>query len=382
MNDLVVRAVATGRERQAFLKLPWSIYRDDPHWIPPLRLQQKELVGYARHPFYQDAEGQTFLAWRAGRVCGRILAIVNHAHNRYYREERGFFGFLEAIDDPSVIRQLLQEAARWLASRGMKTVRGPCNPSLNYEGGVLLEGFGSSPCFMMPYGRPYYPSHLEQTGFLHKAQDLFAFWGHVNMLDKLDEKLRFIVQEATRRFGISMRSLQRKRFKHDVRMFMDIYNKSLVGTWGFVPLSDAEAAHMSAALRFLIVPELTSVAEVDGRAVGASFGLLDYNPRIRAIDGRLFPFGFLRLLWNRRKIQALRLISTNVLPEYQRWGVGLLLLSHLVPQILKWGIQEAEFSWVLESNQLSRGTLERGGATRTKTYRIYDGDIDEILASG
>ena len=133
---------------------------------------------------------------------------------------------------------------------------------------------------------------------------------------------------------------------------------------------------MSTSLRHLIVPEMTSVAEVDGRPVAAIFGLLDYNPRIREIDGRLFPLGFLRLLNRRKSLQTVRLISTNVIPEFQRWGLGLVVLNRLLPDILDWGIKEVEFSWVLESNHLSRATLERGGAIRTKTYRLYDYDFE------
>ena len=117
--------------------------------------------------------------------------------------------------------------------------------------------------------------------------------------------------------------MDRRKFDQEVRMFLDIYNQSLVGTWGFAPLSEGEIEHMAASLKHLIVPEMTTVAEIDGKAVGAVFGLLDYNPRIKQIDGRLFPFGFLRLLWNRQGLKRIRLISTNVVPEYQKWGVGL-----------------------------------------------------------
>jgi GNAT superfamily N-acetyltransferase len=242
---------------------------------------------------------------------------------------------------------------------------------LNYECGLLVEGFDSAPVFMMPYNPPYYATLLEKCGF-EKTQDLYAFWGHVDMLDTLDRKLDFVVKEATRRFNVKLRKLDPKRFDAEVRMFLDIYNKSLVGTWGFVPLSKGEVDHVASAMKHLIVPEMTSVAEVEGRPVGAIFGLLDYNPRIRKIDGRLFPFGFLRLLWNRRAIKTIRLISTNVLPEYQKWGLGVVFLSRLVPEVHTWGIREAEFSWVLESNHLSRKTLERGGLKRSKTYRIYE----------
>jgi GNAT superfamily N-acetyltransferase len=160
-------------------------------------------------------------------------------------------------------------------------------------------------------------------------------------------------------------------------MFLDIYNQSLVGTWGYVPLSRGEVDHIGASLKHLIVPEMTSFAEVDGRPVGAVFGLLDYNPRIKQIDGRLYPFGFVRLLANRRRIKRVRLISTNVLPEYQRWGLGLVLVARLVPEALAWGIREAEFSWVLESNHLSYATLQRGGAVLAKTYRLYDGHTSD-----
>jgi GNAT superfamily N-acetyltransferase len=192
------------------------------------------------------------------------------------------------------------------------------------------------------------------------------------MLSQLDKKLAFVVEECKRRFEIKLRRLDRRRFEQEVRMFLDIYNQSLMGTWCFTPLSEAEMVHMSAALKYLIVPEMTTVAEIDGRPVGAQFGLLDYNPRIKAAGGRLYPFGFLRLLWNRKAIKRVRLISTNVIPEYQKWGLGLVLGARLVPDVLAWGIEEAEFSWVLESNRLSYGTLKRGGAQITKTWRIYD----------
>ncbi len=119
-----------------------------------------------------------------------------------------------------------------------------------------------------------------------------------------------------------------------------------------------------------------TVAEVDGKPIGCVFALPDYNPRIKKIDGRLFPTGFVRLLWNRRAIPRLRIIAANVVPEYQRWGIGLVLLHEMVPHALKWGLQEAEFSWVMESNHLSWRMAERGGAIRTKTYRLYDRDLD------
>ena len=170
---------------------------------------------------------------------------------------------------------------------------------------------------------------------------------------------------------MTIRRLDTFRFAEEVATYIDIYNRSMVATWGFVPLSQAEAAAIAADLRHLIVPDLALFAEIDRRPIGACFCLLDYNPRIKAINGRLFPFGFLRLLANRRAITSMRAMTTNVIPEYQAWGIGLALMAALVPALQAWGMREVEFSWVLESNHLSRRTLERGGALKTKTYRLY-----------
>lgn len=374
MSSLVVEPVASRRQRKQFLEFPWRHYRGDPNWVPPLRQNQKELVGFARHPFYDDAQAQAFLATRDGEVCGRVLALVNRAHNRRYDEKRGFFGFFEATDDRAVGDALFDAACRWLREQGMTDVRGPVNPSLNYECGLLVEGFDSPPTFMMTYNKPYYGALVEGYGFA-KVQDLYAYWGHVDMLKSLDAKLAFVAREAAERFHIHVRPFNPRRFRQELDAFLHIYNESLVDTWGFVPLSKAEVKHMGAGLKHLIVPELAIIAEVDGRPVGSTFGLLNYNPRIKEMDGRLFPFGFLKLLRRRRELKRVRLLSTNVLPEYQRWGVGLVLVNALVPKVLEWGIEEGEFSWVLESNHLSRKTLERGGAILEKTFRIYDREL-------
>jgi GNAT superfamily N-acetyltransferase len=341
--------------------------------MPPLIHAQEELLNFRPHPFYERSRCRSFLAVRGGRDVGRITAIVNAGHVERYGERRGFFGFFECDDDLGAARALFAAAGDWLHAQGMTSIRGPTNPSLNYECGLLIEGFDTPPFFMMTHHRPYYASLVEACGF-GKAEDLYAFWGSTSMLSSLDTKLRTTVTAVQERFHVTVRPIDRRRFDEEVRMFLGIYNSSLVGTWGFVPLSDGEVRHIAANLRHLIVPELTLVAEVEGKPIGTVFCLLDYNPRIKAIGGKLFPFGFLRLLWNKRGIKRMRAISTNVVPEYQAWGVGLALSAALVKPVLDWGMVETEFSWVLESNHLSKKTLERGGALVTKKYRLYQDD--------
>ena len=371
MAPVVIKPAQTSSERAAFLGLPWIVNAAYPNWVPPLRQNQKEMVNYTPHPFYDHAEIQTFVAWQSDQPIGRVAAIVNRVHNETHKDQVGFFGFFECIDDTAAAHGLFDAAREWLRARGMNVIRGPMNPSMNHECGLLIDGFDTPPTFMMTHNPPYYQRLIESYGFA-KVEDMAAFWGHVDMLSQVDPKLKLIREECERRFDVKLRRLDRSRFNEDVRTFLDIYNKSLVGTWGFTPLSDKEVEHMAASLKYLIVPEMTSIVEVDGKVVGSSFAMLDYNPRVKQIDGRLFPFGFIRLLTNKKAIKRIRVISTNVLPEYQKWGLGLVVIANLLPSVLAWGGKEAEFSWVLESNHLSYKSLKRGGAKIVKTYRLFD----------
>jgi GNAT superfamily N-acetyltransferase len=373
-TSLKIIPVTNKSQQKAFINFAWDLYADDPNWVPPLLMNYREMLNFKKHPFYDEGGIQTWLAMRGNKIVGRIAAIINAGHNKRYGETRGFFGFFESIDDQAVATALFDTARAWLKERGMTTLRGPVNPSLNYELGLLVDGFDTPPFFMMSYNKPYFEDLMKHVG-LTKTQDLFAFEGHASMIEKLDPKLKFIVDTAQERFNIKVRTLNRKKFQEDVEVFLDVYNRSLVSTWGFVPLTPAEMKHIATGLKQLIIPEMTLYAEVDGKPIGVCFALLDYNPRIKAINGRLFPFGFIKLLWNRRAIKNIRIISANVVPEYQRWGVGLILLNGLVPKIYEWGIENVEISWVLESNHLSRATLEKGGAILSKTYRLYDGDL-------
>ena len=256
----------------------------------------------------------------------------------------------------------------------MTSLRGPVSPSLNHECGVLVEGFDSPPTFMNTYNLPYYEKLFVDYGF-RKSQDTYAFWSSVTHLAEVVKDLEPLTKDCQRRFDIRMRPMNTKKFVEDVRLFLDVFNQSFEDVWGFVPMSAAETELMARDLKALIVPELTTIAEINGEAVGAVFALLDYNPRIKRIDGRLFPFGFICLLSNKKAIKQIRIISANVIPKYQKWGVGLLVVAQLLPAVQAWGIKDVEFSWVLESNLLSFKTLERIGARITKTYRMFDMDI-------
>ena len=375
MPDVNVHRVASRRQRKQFLEFPWTLYQGDPNWIPPLRGSQKELVGYAPHPFYDRNSIQTFLAYRGGEVCGRIAAILNRGHNDRYGERRGFFGFFECIDDQEAANGLFDAVRQWFADQGIHCLRGPANPSLNYEVGLLVEGFDSPPTFMMTYNPPYYARLIESYGF-RKTQDLYAYWGHIDMLPPIAAKLVPVAEQIIERYNVRLRPLDKSRFlrgRADVPVDLQPFAGQHVGFCADV--ATRRCGTSAKGLQYMIVPEL-AIAGGGRRARWSA--RRSACPTTTRGSGRSTA-GCSRSASSACCERSTRssgsgLISTNVIPEYQLQGVGLVMMRGLIAPIQKFGVEEVEFSWVLESNRLSRGSLEKGGAKRTKTYRLYDLD--------
>ena len=383
-DHVVVRPVVSWRDRRRFQRLPWAIYAAlgpprDPNWVPPILAQERQLLGWGHHPFFDHAECVTLLAERGGRTLGRLAVLVNHVHNRKYQDQLGFFGFFECVNDAAVARALFDAGHAWLRQRGMMAMRGPVNPSLNYTCGLLIDGFDRPPCFLMTYNPPYYAALLESCGFA-KSQDMYAYVMDTALLAAITERYQPAVLAALERSNLVIRRFDPKTYQREIETYLDIYNRSLEGTWGFTPLQPREARHIARDLRHVIVPQFAVFAEMDGQPIGALLALLDYNQILRTppFNGRLFPFGFVRLLTGRRHITAARAMAMTMVPGYQNAGLAIVLMDNLVAAAANWGakgrgIERYEFSWVLESNAKSRGTLERLGTKITSTYRIYDG---------
>ena len=374
MSDLLIRPVENAADQDAFLRLPWRIYRGDPNWVPPLISVQAELAGFRRHPFYEAAKSRCFLAVRNGEACGRIAAIVNDAHLRLHNDGCGFFGFFECVNDGEVAKELFAAARAWLQQQGCRMVRGPFSPSVNYESGLVVTGCDRPPAFLAAYSAPYYAGLVESVGFRPKWE-LMAFEVERSMYPARDPKLEFICEESLRRSRAKLRQFDRWQMARDIRRFFDLYNRTLDNIPFFTPMTAREIEAAIGWLKMLTAPELTAIAEVDGQPVAALYGLPDYNPIQRTLNGRMGPLGALRWWWNRRRFTRARFFSINVLPEFHAWGLGVALFRNVLRDGLARGLQSAELSWVLESNQLSRGSLERGGAKLTKTYRIYEAEL-------
>jgi GNAT superfamily N-acetyltransferase len=352
-----------------FVEFPYRLYRDYPHYVPPLRIAVKELLDREKHPFYKDAEAEFFVAKKDGQIAGRVAAIVDKAHNRFHQENAGFFGFFECIDDQAVADALLQRAKRWVFDRGAKFLRGPVNPSTNYECGVLVEGFDSDPMVMMTYNPEYYPVLLERAG-LHKSKDLFAWLSNANTIDI--KKIDRVADKAVKGNGVTVRPIDMKNFDADVENVWNIYNSAWERNWGFIPMSKEEFQLQGKEMKQILKPDLVLIGEVAGRVVGFALALPDINQALKPAQGKLIPTGLIKILYYQRLVKSVRVLALGVVEEYRASGLAAGFYATLVRNARKLGYGDCEMSWILEDNVLMNRSLEVMGAKRYKTYRIYE----------
>lgn len=368
--SLEVRPVSSARELRRFVRLPWRIYAGDPAWVPPLIGDVRHVLDRRRHPFHRHAEVEYFLAWRNDEVVGRIAAARNFAHEAFHEEKTGFFGFFECLDDAEAARALLETAEQWLRERGMERVRGPLSFSTNEETGlgVLVDGFGYPPVVMMAHSPRYYGGLIEGAGYA-KSKDLLAY-----LIDNQTPPERLVqgVRRLQERQGIVIRTLDLKRFRDEVAAIKSIYNSAWERNWGFVPMSEEEFANLAKQLRPVVNPKLCLIAEVKGEPVGFSLALPDYNQALKYANGRLFPFGFVKVLRHRKNIDTVRVLTLGLKPGYRRMGLDAMFYLRTFEEGVRAGYRRAECSWILEDNWEMRRGLERLGARVYKTYRIYE----------
>lgn len=374
-SPVEVREAATRAERRAFLRLPWRIYRGEPNWVPPLLSAVARTLDPRRNPFYRHAESRLYLAWRGRRPVGRIIATVDRLYNEYHRDTMGFWGFFECEDDPEAARALLDRAADDLRARGMTQMMGPMNPSINGECGVLIKGFERPPVILMPYNPPYYPALIEGAG-LQKAKDLFAYLllssnvtGDSEQLQRI-ERLGKLIQR--RHPTLRVRTLDMSNYEADVQALGKLFNTVRKDNWGFVPTTEDEIRAMAREMKAILDPQMVFIAELDGRPVGCLLALPDINPLLKKCNGRLLPFGWLHLLWGRRRLNWLRVFGSAALPEHRHIGIIPLLFGEVIRIGHRRGYTHAELSWVSEGNLRPILTIEQSLKPELyKLYRVY-----------
>jgi len=367
-----IRPVETRRDLLRFLTLPERIYRGNPAWVPPLLMERQEFFDRTKNPFFKYAEVQLFLAERRGEPVGRISAQISHMHNQYHQERTAFFGFFETIEDDDVAEALLQTAVQWARARQMDRLRGPMNFTTNHEVGLLINAFDRPPVIMMTYNPEYYVRLIERFGF-GKAMDLYAY--HTTDKNPTPERVVRVMARAKRRSGCTIRAIDFSNFSREIAAIKEVYNGAWAKNWGFVPLAGDEFDFIAKDMKKIADPELILIAEDHGRAVGFSMALPDFNQVLIRLNGRLLPFGLLKLLWLtkvRRATDGVRVLTMGILPEYRKRGLDNVFYYETFMRGTARGYRWAELSWILENNTLMNRVSENLGHTRYKTYRIYD----------
>ena len=363
----VVEADKSGLKE--FVELPYNIYRKDRCWVPPLRIAVRELLDRKKHPFYRNAEAEFFLARRDGVAVGRVAAIIDRAHNAFHEENAGFFGFFECVDDIAVAEALLTRARQWTCERGAQFLRGPVNPSTNYECGMLIQGFDSDPMVMMTYTPPYYPALMDRLG-LRRAKDLLAYASTPSDVEL--QKIEHAAKRVYKKTGVQVRPINMKDFDNDVGRVWEVYRSAWSRNWGFVPMSREEFFQMGKEMKMILKPDLVLIGEVGDRMVGFALALPDVNQALKPARGRLFPVGLFKILYRKGRITSVRVLALGVVPDHRASGVAAAFYATLVRNARRLGYGRCEMSWILEDNLLMNRSLEVMGARRYKTYRIYD----------
>jgi GNAT superfamily N-acetyltransferase len=371
MASVTIRTARRPVALKRFVDLPYELHAGTP-WIPPLKLERHGFLNRTLNPYFKHGEAEYFLAWRDGRVVGRVTAQIDRAFNEYHGNRWGMFGFLDLEDDPEVLAALLGAAEAWLRERGCDRVVGPMDFSMNEESGILIEGFELEPMLRQPWHPPYYQRLVEEAG-LTKAMDLFSWNLEITnrgttMLPVLEE----LDQKARTEHGVRIRKMSRLHLRREMDHFAEIYNAAWADNWGFVPYSKADLDAYALDLQLVYAPEWFMVAEKDGEVIAIAITLIDVNQVLKKMRGKVLPTGWWHFLWRNRTVDRVRVGFLGVKPEYQHTGVAAALYIAHFDAAAATRQKGGEAGWILESNEAMNRGLEAMGGHIVKRYRVYE----------
>ncbi len=378
-SDIVISPVAGKADLQAFIDLPWRIYRDDPHWVPPLKDEVRSLLTPGKNPFHEHAEHCYLLARRGGEVVGRISAHYDKLALAMPSEQgmgpgTGNFGLFEAVD-ADVAAALIAAAEDWLRGQGMTHVLGPISLSIWEEPGLLVKGFDHAPTVMMGHNRPEYQGWIEAAGYA-PVKALHTY--ELDITQDFPPLIQRIVQSGERSERINIRRVDKSQFDRDAAIILAILNDAWDKNWGFVPITDHEVAHFGKQLKPIVFEDLIRIAEVDGEPVAFMMTLPDLNEAIRPLNGSLFPFGWAKLLWWLRKprCRTMRVPLMGVVKRLQASRMASQLAFMMIEYIrrdavTKFGATRGEIGWILDDNQGMIAIADAIESRINRTYAIY-----------
>ena len=359
------------KDKKVFVELPWSIYKNDPNWVAPLKMAVNDLLNQKTHPFYKTANVKAWVAILNGKIVGRIIGIHNFTYNNYVNNQIGHFGCFESINDQSVANALIQAASEYLKDQGMTSIQGPMNPGTNYECGILVDRYDDPPQIMMTYNPPYYQTLLNKIGFI-KSMDLLAY--NFYPAQTLPKIITDIAERAEKKGKITYRPVDLKNWKAELDIIFDIYNSAWESNWGFVPMSKDEFAHTAKDMKPIVDPTLIKFALVDGVEDGFILAVPDLNQVFKQIpSGNLNPMTIYKLLTAKKRITRARVIMMGIKKEFRKMGIETLLYKHTQVSLRKNPkIKCVELSWILETNIEMNKPLIKMTGEAYKRYRLLE----------
>ncbi len=368
-----IEPVTAKSQLAAFIDFPHALYAGDPNYVPELFIAQRDILTPGKHPFHEHSSLQCFLAVdESKKVKGRIAAILNNNHNAFNKTNDGFFGFFDCIDDISVAKALFDEAEKWLREKKVSNMIGPANPSTNETVGVLVDGFDKPPVAMMTYNQPYYVKLYEQNGF-RKQVDLFAYDIKTETVNDRAVKLQDALMKRLEQKKITIRKVNVKDFKNEVRKVREIYNSAWDKNLGFVPATENEFNYLAKDMKMILDPDFCLVAEHEGKMVGFALAVPDVNQiQIKIKKGRLLPTGLFKLLFGLKKVDYIRIITLGVIEDYRKMGIEACFYAQIIKKAAEKKIKGGEGSWILETNEMMNKALQNINGKVYKTYRIYE----------
>lgn len=365
-----VLPVTTKKELQKFIDLPYRLYKNDSVWLPPLRDEIAGQFNPIRNPFLEHCRYQLFLLVENGEVIGRIAAFIDDLAADFWQEKVGLFGYFESSADYKAAEILMVSAYNWLKMNGMQKMRGPWS-FVSQEWGSVIEGFSPSPVVMSPYNPPYYNNHYEAFG-LKKIKDLLVYQIDCSQDYQIPERILTLTEKIRKRYAIDTRILNMKNLDQDVEKIIALSNASLIKNWGYSPVTDAEVRAMVNDLKQIIQPKGVIFAEdQQGNAVGFAIAIPDINALLKGLNGRLLPFGWLKLLRGIPRLTQYRMFALGVIPSYQGKGIDSLLYRALYDSIYSQDMK-MEINYVLEDNDPMKNAIIKLGAKPYRRYRVYE----------
>lgn len=374
--NIDVRPVSGKKGRSAFVELGRSFAAQVPHSVPQLRSEQLELIDPARNPFFAHARVELLIAYRGGRPVGRISAHVDELALEVPAEQgfgpaTGFFGYFDAADG-EVAKILLDAAEECLRGWGMTRVLGPISLSIWEEPGLLVRGHDHSPTMMMGHHPAHYRGWIEGAGYI-PAKMLLTY--ELDITRPFPPLIQRVIASGERNPRIRVRPIDKARWDEEIRTVLAILNDAWSDNWGFVPFTPAEIAYAGKKMKPIIHPELNMIAEVEGEPVAFMMVLPDMNGLLARIGGRLFPFGWARLLrWLKRPMGAdMRVPLMGVKRELQNSRLASQLAFMLIERIRLNATRlfrstRGEIGWILDDN---RGMIAIADAIDSRVNREY-----------